>query len=342
MQAKHWHESELRTKAVALLRDFSTDSGDVVVEVSAELDRTLREATEMVKIDEKPTPLQSRNTTKTVDNVKNANAGRPGFEPNAGPNRSAQLNTQPESTNKVKESTDSETFAAGHATTLIDKVGFHIKSAKITVKIPQSYYQRMWEREWRDTQPPDKRDGTPEPMTATKLENYRKETKTRIEGQLVPLLPDLPAEAAGNDKIKLVSVDDYIDVPAPKFEGPSLASTGLVWLASSWQTLALIGVALFAVMMLRSAVKTQPKTNDEEFSRGFGVSMDSALAGGDLTSFGQDAGEDASGENAANPESAARRFAATGEQVREELSAVVRENPTVAVNILRSWIGDAA
>ncbi len=87
MQAKHWHESELRTKAVALLRDFSTDSGDVVVEVSAELDRTLREATETVKIDEKPTPLQSRNTTKTVDNVKNANAGRPGFEPNAGPNR---------------------------------------------------------------------------------------------------------------------------------------------------------------------------------------------------------------------------------------------------------------
>lgn len=340
MQAKRQHEEEIRSKALDLLRDFNTDYGNVVVQVAAEIDRTLREATETFKLDEKPSPLQSSNTTKTVTQTKNQQAGRPGFEPNAGPNRSAQLAaTQPESTSNIKESSDNEKFRHGHATTLIDKVGLSLKQARMSVKIPQSYYQREWERRWQYTQPADKRDSKPDPMTATQLDELRKETKTRIEGTLAILLNEFPADAAGADKIKLIAVDDYVDVPPPKFEGPSLAQTGVAWLANSWQTLAMLGLALFAIVMLRSAVKSQPKTNDEEFTRGFGVSMDSALAGGELTSFGQEADEEEG--NSAVPESAARRFAATGEKVRDELANVVRENPTVAVNILRSWI-DAA
>ncbi len=47
------------------------------------------------------------------------------------------------------------------------------------------------------------------------------------------------------------------------------------------------------------------------------------------------------GEESAEAE-AAKKFQLTGEKVRDELSQIVRDNPTAAVNILRTWIGDAA
>ena len=343
MQAKQQYEHDLQAKAQKLLNDFNTPTGEVIVEVEATLDRTLREASESIKYDDKPTPTQSTNSVKTVASIRNPPAGRPGFDPNAGANRSAQLAQQPESTNNVKESMDTERSVVGETTTLTDRVGFQVKHAAMSVKIPQSYYQKAWEKDWRDRQAPDKRDGTPEPMTKTQLDELVRKTKTDIEGSLVHLLPKAPAEAAGNDKISpFISVYDYVDAPLPAIPAPSVAEMGMAWFANSWQTIALVVMAFVAMMMLRSAVKAQPKTNDEEFSRGFGVSMDTALAGGELTSFGQDAEEESSAESTANPESAARRFATTGEKVREELSTIVRENPTVAVNILRSWISDAA
>jgi flagellar M-ring protein FliF len=37
-----------------------------------------------------------------------------------------------------------------------------------------------------------------------------------------------------------------------------------------------------------------------------------------------------------------RRGASSGSSLREELTAIVREDPDAAANVLRTWIGDAA
>ena len=49
-------------------------------------------------------------------------------------------------------------------------------------------------------------------------------------------------------------------------------------------------------------------------------------------------------EEAAEPEPIIlnRRVASSGASLRDELTAMVREDPDAAANVLRNWIGDAA
>ncbi len=106
----------------------------------------------------------------------------------------------------------------------------------------------------------------------------------------------------------------------------------------------MVGVAIFAILVLRSAVSAQPRTRDEEFARGFGVQIDETMVGNDLTAMmeEEEGVESESSEESGNADSPARRFTMTGEKVREELAQIVRDNPSAAVNIIRNWIGDAA
>ncbi len=332
---KRQFEDEIKKKALNLLTEYE----GVLLEVNAELDDTVREATEKLEYNEKPTAIQRQETQKTITSTRPTPGGRPGYDPNSGPNQGASLPKPNDATSNTKEISETERRIVGHGTTLIERVGLTLKDASISVSIPRSYYRTAFVAQQLQKDPTKKPEDIQ--MTDNDLTTLQNATATKIQNLLAPLLPTRPP---GVDPLPRVTVIDHMDFPVAPLPEPTLASQGLIWLSDSWQTLAMIFVAVFAILALRSAVLSAPKPRDEEFARGFGMQMDGALASGDLANMLQDEDAEATageGEESAEAE-AAKKFQLTGEKVRDELSQIVRDNPTAAVNILRTWIGDAA
>ncbi len=83
----------------------------------------------------------------------------------------------------------------------------------------------------------------------------------------------LPEVAAGADRFPLVEVWDYPDFPEPAPAPPQTAKLALTWLAESWQTIALIGLAIVALLVARSAAKSSGGSSPPEFAEGFGLEI---------------------------------------------------------------------
>ncbi len=341
-QLKTRLEDELKTKA----RNLLTDYGDVRLEVYVDLDTTLREATEILKYNEKPTTLQVSSTKRDSQTTQPNTAGRPGAEPNAIANRSQSLQDFAQETAKSKESTEEERKVTGHETTLIDRVGLKMNHAAISVAIPVSYYKAAFQRQWLDANP----DKTPNDLTTLDkaivvpgIAAIKDEVDKKIQRTLAALLP---SATAGSDRFPSVTVTDYMDIPTEAIAGPSMAETMLVYLLGNWQWIGMFGLAGAALMMLRSMAKATPNgTPDAQFDRGFEVQLQdpamwdmSALEEGEMESM-----EAASAGDGASPGSPQKRqFDMSGGEIKEELTTLVRENPDAAASLLRSWIGEAA
>jgi flagellar M-ring protein FliF len=340
---KQAEEEKLRRKALSLLSHY----GEVKVEVNVELDPMLREATEQTKFDEKPIAISSQTTKKDSDTSRPSVGGRPGAEPNAGANRGGSLASSSESSSKVKEATESEKRIAGQTKSLVERVGLGIQRATFAVSIPRSHFRKEFERKWIEEHPKDDVKDMPPPPKG-ELESIRNNAFKEVQSALANLIPQV---RGGEDKFPLVMVNDYFDeepIPPPVKTASQVA---LAWAKESWQTMAMFGLGLLALLILRSALNAQPKPNDEEFARGFGVSIDPTL---DRREIGREpddiqeadgevaASRQGQGVSGAEAESGPIRLQTTGGQVREQLTEIVRNDPSAAVNILRSWIGDAA
>ncbi len=135
----------------------------------------------------------------------------------------------------------------------------------------------------------------------------------------------------------------YPDLPEPEVPEPTLAETSLAWLAKSWSTLGLFLLMGMALIMMFSWVRSQGSSasekKDREFSQGFGLEVPESM--GDSLDLGETASSE-NGQANSSGEPEKPKFEITGGEIKEELSSLVRQNPDAAVNLLRSWIADAA
>ncbi len=101
---KRQFEDEIKKKALNLLTEYE----GVLLEVNAELDDTVREATEKLEYNEKPTAIQRQETQKTITSTRPTPGGRPGYDPNSGPNQGASLPKPNDATSNTKEISETE------------------------------------------------------------------------------------------------------------------------------------------------------------------------------------------------------------------------------------------
>jgi flagellar M-ring protein FliF len=105
---------------------------------------------------------------------------------------------------------------------------------------------------------------------------------------------------------------------------PQTAQLALTWLADSWQTIALVMLALVALLVAKSAANGSGNSSPTEFNEGFGLKIPSQPP------------------ERANPEEESETMTITGESLKDELLTLVEGNPEVAANVIRGWVGEAA
>jgi flagellar M-ring protein FliF len=321
LQAQISWEERYRSKCLNVLDHY----GEVKLEVAVELDPTLQKELEQLKYDPTPTTLASTTSKKDLENSKPAPGGRPGTEPNAISNQPQSLNTAqaPQQTSKVKETAENQQAVAGHEASITKTAPLVPQSVRVTVGIPESYFSKVYASRHEDF----KGGEIPAAELALLKTETEKNVRSAVEGQLKGV-------RAGEERFPLVSFYSYPDLPLPPIPEPSMTAQATTWLAQSWSTLALIGIVLVTMFMMMGWIKAQATSpRDKDFSQGFGLEVPASAA--EELDLGEEAGSPQEAEE--KP-----KFQVTGGEMKEDLTSLIKENPDVAVNLLRSWIGEAA
>ena len=122
----------------------------------------------------------------------------------------------------------------------------------------------------------------------------------------------------------------FQDIKAAEIPAPAATQRALIWLGQNWPMMAMVGLVLFSLGMLRSMLRSVPAPPAESAA----VSMRVTAA-----EPKPQAAEEAVEVTAARR---LRRITGTGPSLRDELSEFVKEDPDSAANILRTWIGQVS
>jgi len=292
------------------------------VSVYAEIDPTMDVEKTVLKYDSERTTLQDKSKKVEEQSSRPMNQGVPGASPNGVGNRAASIDdpSQTVQTSRVKEDERESVGVAGQQFENSRIASLRTERVRASIGLPESYYSDVWPQSWlRDN--PDKQITDVPAMRTADLEKMRQDVKSKIERAVIPLLPEVNA---GESKIELVEVWDYPALPVTAVPEPETAKLALTWLAKSWQTMALILLALIALLVARSAIKSGGDSIPSEFNEGFGLELPSLPEG-----------MIAESENTETME-------ITGGSLKDELIKIVEDNPEVAANVIRSWVADAA
>lgn len=308
-------EVRIEQKVRDLLEGFPAKVG-----VSAEIDPTMDVQKAVLKYDAEPTNLFNKTTKSEVTSNRQPVRGVPGTATNAIGNRAASLEEELESS-RSKEDTRESTGVAGQQYEASRMASLQVKTVRVSVGLPTSYYVQLHTQDYLKKNN-DKTALDVPPMSDTDLENLRAKTKKTIQSAVTVLLPDVEA---GADRFPLVEVWDYTDFPEAAPEEPETAKLILTWIADSWQSLALIGLAVLALWVARSAAKGgEELAPPPEFVEGFGLEIPSPPPASEESEEDKD------------------RMTITGKSLKEELLTLVEGNPEVAANVIRGWVGEAA
>jgi len=295
--------------------------GPIRVAAHAEIDPTMGIEKTTLKYDSERTTTQEYSKKTDSESRRPMQGGVPGTVPNAVGNRPASIENA-EQTEKTKQDEREAFGVAGQQFEQSRMASFQVKRVRVSVGIPSSYYYKVMLQDFLRENPDKTAVDAPKPTQAM-LQEKKNETMTRIQSAVTPLLPAIPV---GEDPFPLVQVWDYPDLPEPPGDAPGSSAKALTWLANSWQTIAMIGLALVAILIARSALSTGTDSPAPGFSEGFGLELPVAK---------DDDKADAAGDQ---PDA----MEITGGSLRDELIRLVENNPDVAANVLRSWISDAA
>ncbi len=292
----------------------------VRVAASAEIDPLMDVEKTTLKYDAEPTNLST--TSRKVESSSNrpSNRGVPGAAPNGIGNRAVSLEDNMETT-QSKEDERESTGVAGQQYENSRVASLQVKRIRVSVGLPNSYYKTVHRQTFLQDNPTLTVADLPA-LDTTRLEELREETKESIKSAVTVLLPEV---AAGEDSFPLVNVWDYPDLPEPAPAKTESAKVALTWLADSWQTIALVMLALVALLVARSAAKSgASNSTPPESQEGFGLEIPSPPP------------------EPENSDDESDHMTITGGSLKEELTVLVENNPEVAANVIRGWVGEAA
>lgn len=317
------------------IRDALAYVPGVTVTANVELDREMLKKIIENRVDPKTVPLKVETQENSMSSTSAAGGGRVGLAQQQ-PNAPASLPSGGggNSTEDTR-STTNQLNTASTTNTETQMAGLTPKRVSLAIGVPSDYFLKVWEAQnpATDGQEPKKPD-------ATALAAVEAAETKRIKDHVVQLVPATSDPTNPVDPATLVTVTAFSHVAAPEAAGPSFMERSLDWLAQSWSTVALVGLALFALLMLKSFVAAVPTVAEPQVL--------SATIGDDEPAAGE-AKPAAAGATAAEGKDAAgkpkqrtlQRRLGNGPSLREELIDMVREDPEAAANILRSWIGNA-
>jgi flagellar M-ring protein FliF len=296
--------------------------GPIRLAVKVKIDPTLDVNSVVTRYDGTPQTVSERTKSKTSENVRPIPAGPPGFASNGAANKPMAITPDQNQTSKSNETTEAADRVVGQEQTQTRKLGMSLERVSVSVGVPESYYERVYRREWL-AKNMGKPVGDIPAMTAAEREKLKNDTRASIEQAVTAILPPLPA---GDDRFKLVTVWDYLDVPQSVPVEASSTPAAMQWLAESWQTVAIVFVALFALWMVRSISRSSPAPATPDFAEGFGLTIPE-VPQDELAISGEGKAEGATLE-------------ITGSHLQGQLSEMIETNPDAAANILRAWMED--
>src|SRR4029078_4322225 len=226
---------------------------------------------------------------------------------------------------QTTESRSNSQSIPGYETNIVELARLTPRKVTASIDIPASYYIEVWKK--RNPQPVDKPAKQPEQADLATIET---ETKQRLKETVRNLLPDVDK---GTDPYPHIVVETYTDTQKSAAAPPSLAATAGSWLADNWQTLAMVGVGLASLFMLRGMIRSPG---------GMPAAAATEIATGDPAAPNLTIHQPPADEEPEPVRALKSHFRSTGPDLKSELHKIVKENPDAAANILRSWIGEAA
>jgi flagellar M-ring protein FliF len=296
----------------------------VTVEPSVVLDRDRKTVSRKVQVDPKTVPIRESNQSMTKSQTSAAPAGRPGLEAQQ-PNRGMTLSVQNTGAKQEEETSNQEVISDTTKEQIErETVGLTPKRVTVSIGIPSSYFEKVW----RERNPTEEGQQAKNPERAA-LDTIRQEESAKIQKSVAILLP--PSEGVA-DLSELVTVTAFQDIKPAKIPEPAMTDHALAWLGQYWTTLGVIVLVLISLLMLRSMIRSAPAPSPATATATTG-----SLPAIYNPQQRSDESEPAAAETAAQKR--LRRFHGSGKSLRDELSDLVKEDPDVAANILKSWIG---
>jgi flagellar M-ring protein FliF len=134
----------------------------------------------------------------------------------------------------------------------------------------------------------------------------------------------------GQNQYKHIKVVVLDSLPVPTIAPPSMVNTATSWIGRYWSTLAMLGMAMFSLLVLRSVVNGKPSAT--------GITPSASAPALVLHDEEPPASGEAEGETEAErPRLKLKR----SKSLKDDLVEIVKEDPDTAADILRSWIAKA-
>ncbi len=318
-------ERQMQGKIEKLLRHIP----GVQVQVTAELNPTLTAETRTIAAEGEATALRESNQEKVIDTQHLNKGGRPGLVAQ-GPGRGMEAVNEVTVKNTESDMQSEQNYFVPTKDELTTHAGLVPEHVRAAVAVPTSYLISMF-REQQRRKGEDPTQPLPTDINTT-LEVYKKDVEDSVKAAVVPLLPKELAQYNLSDVV--VSFFETL-TPVP-IDEPSLASHALVWTSQNFNTLTMGGLILVGLVMLRSLVKGLPSPDPLAAA----ASTTLAIAGGPSFTASEkpETGEEEEEEDEERPRLRLKK----GTSLRDELTAIVKEDPESAAAILRTWISNAS
>jgi len=319
------------------IRDSLAYVPGITATANVELDREMAKEVNDTKVDPKTIKLFDKTQENSVTQTASNGGGgqRPGLAAQQ-PNAPASLPAGGGGSQNEETRTTSESQST--ASTLISKIkmaGLTPKRVAVAIGVPSDYFEQVWH-----LQNPPAEGAEKKKPDAAALAGIEAAEMKRIKEHVIQLIPKPVDPETPVDVATLVTVTAFSRLAPQAISGPSLVDRSLDWLANSWSTVAMIGLALFSLIMLKSFVGSVniPAPTPDIRSATISDDEEEAEAAAGKSGIAASGEKDAAGKS---KQRTLHRRLGSGMSLREELIDMVREDPDAAANVLRSWIGNA-